>query len=193
MRPTIVVYAISLMLAPMAALAQETAAAASPAPPAASQQDQADVGSFDPGFWYAGPRIWLGVYGTIAIGGQVELAYSEPGQYGPGIVGIGAGVDYYSYDYGSGAFGGSYTVIPISAFANYHFVLENNRRIDPYVGLGLGYYLVSASGSGQTARAGAVFLALQLGGRYFMTPRLAAQAHAGVGVGNISLGLAYKF
>ncbi len=37
------------------------------------------------------------------------------------------------------------------------------------------------------------YLAAQLGGRYFVNDRMALQAHAGVGVGAISLGATFKW
>jgi opacity protein-like surface antigen len=143
-----------------------------------------------------GARTWLGVYGTASLGVDGEMALTQPGRYGPGMISAGAAVDLYRYSDRYGAASWSMNVVPVGAYANYHLVLEN-RRFDPYVGLGLGYAVVSGSArvggeSVSAARGSGVFTFGQLGARYFVTPNLAAQAQTGFGIGSLSLGVSWK-
>ena len=42
---------------------------------------------------YAGPRVWVGnLNGAVAIGGQIERGFTNPGDYGPGVIAGGGGV-----------------------------------------------------------------------------------------------------
>jgi hypothetical protein len=177
------------------ALVAVLATAAGAAPLAA----QSSPGQFEATGTYAGPRAWVGnLNGAVAFGGQVERGLTEAGAYGPGIIAAGAGVDFYTWS--SSFAGGSfrYSVVPIQVFSNYHFVLENNPRIDPYLGLAFVYQMVNAewegSGTGGTSTAGSssVF-AGQAGARYFLTERLALQGQIGFGYGTIGLGAAFRF
>jgi opacity protein-like surface antigen len=154
------------------------------------------VRGVEPGRLLLGARTWLGVYGTASLGVDGEMALTRPGRYGPGMISAGAAVDLYRYSDRYGAASWSMNVIPVGAYANYHLVLEN-RRFDPYVGLGLGYAVVSGSASvgGQSvsgARGSGVFTFGQLGARYFVTPNLAAQAQTGFGIGSLSVGVSWK-
>jgi len=158
----------------------------------------APVSQFESGPFYAGPRLWLGnLNGAVAIGGQIERGFTKAGQYGSGIIGGGVGVDYYtwSFDY---AFGGyKYSVIPLQFFSNYHFVIESNRKLDPYAGVALVYSIVNASweGSGVAASAEASGLSFagQAGLRYFLSDKLALQGQVGFGYGTLGLGATWRF
>ncbi len=96
----------------------------------------------------------------------------------------------------------SYNYIVISARGAYHF-LENNKNIDAYAGAGLGYDIVSSSVTwndptyqqfaGRYSASGSMFFFdVFLGGRYYFSPKFAAQAEVGYGVGFLRIGLAYK-
>src|SRR5437868_11178382 len=105
---------------------------------------------FQSGPLYAGPRLWLGnLNGAVAIGGQVERGFTQAGAYGPGIIAGGVGVDWYSWSQSFGASGVNgnwkYTVIPVQVFGNYHFVIESNKKLDPYLGVALVYSHYSTS------------------------------------------------
>ena len=168
-----------------------------PATPAAPQA-AATARQFEVGPFYAGPRVWVGnLNGAVAIGGQIERGFTEPGKYGPGIISGGVGIDHYSwdFDYSFGRY--DYSVTPIQIFGNYHFPIESNGKIDPYVGLAFVYSLVNASwnGSGVAAEADGNYtdFAGQAGVRYFVTPKVALQAQIGFGYGTLGIGATWKF
>lgn len=179
-----------------------TVAAASPGlaqQPAPSSGEAAPTGEFNTGSLYAGPRVWIGnLNGAVAIGGQIEKAFTKAGAYGPGLIGGGVGVDYYtwSFDY---PFGGTYkySVIPLQVFSNYHFVIQSNKKLDPYAGLALVYSIVNASWSGggiaASAEGSGIDLAGQAGLRYFLTQNVALQGQIGFGYGTLGLGATWKF
>lgn len=159
-----------------------------------------DEPHFETGSIYAGPRIWIGnLNGATAIGVQAERGMTEPGQYGPGIISAGAGVDYYSWSQSFATFGKySYSVIPVQIFSNYHFILEDHPRIDPYLGLALVYQMVSSSWegagvAGASASGSSTDFAGQAGVRYFFSPTLSAQAQIGFGYGTLGIGATWRF
>jgi hypothetical protein len=162
----------------------------------------AESGLFQSGPIYAGPRLWVGnLNGAVAIGGQAERGFTQPGAYGPGIISGGVGVDWYSWSQSYTRVGEyKYTVIPIQVFSNYHFVIEKNKKLDPYVGLALVYSHYSASWSGSAALPGGVSasasttaFAGQGGLRYFMSDNLALQGQVGFGYGTLSAGVTWRF
>ena len=160
--------------------------------------DPGAAGDFEPGSFYAGPRVWMGnLNGAVAIGGQIEKGFTKPNQYGPGIIAGGVGLDWYSwsFDYPVGSY--KYSVIPLQVFSNYHFVIASNKKLDPYVGLALVYSIVSASwnGSGVAASANGntTDFAGQAGLRYFIKDNLALQGQIGFGYGTLGLGATWKF
>lgn len=166
--------------------------------PVASAGQSLPTGEFSTGSLYAGPRLWIGnLNGAVAIGGQIEKAFSKAGAYGPGIIGGGVGIDYYtwSFDYPVGSY--KYSVIPLQVFSNYHFVIESNKKLDPYAGLALVYSIVNASWSGAGVAASAegsgIDIAGQAGLRYFLTEKVALQGQIGFGYGTLGLGATWKF
>lgn len=156
---------------------------------------------FQSGPLYAGPRVWLGnLNGAVAIGGQIEKGLTEPGKYGAGIISGGLGADYYtwSFDYGRTLGSYKYSVLPLQAFSNYHFVIASNKKIDPYLGVALVYSIVNASWNGPgTGSAGAEASSLafagQGGARYFVSDKLAVQGQVGFGYGTLGLGATWRF
>ncbi len=164
------------------------------APPARAE-------GFQTGTWYAGPRIWIGnLNDAVAIGGQVERGVTKPGEYGPGVIAVGAGLDYYSWSYDYAAYGSyKYSVVPVQVFGNYHLPLPKSPRWDPYAGLGLVYSHVSASwegnafSSGFSAAASTTDIVGNVGARYFVNDRFAVQAQVGFGYGTIGLGATWAF
>lgn len=171
---------------------------ARPATQAAVGASDVVTGQFETGRLYAGPRIWIGnLNGAVAIGGQVERGFTKAGQYGPGIIGGGVGIDYYSWDFDY-AFGNyNYSVIPLQVFSNYHFIIESNRKLDPYAGLALVYSIVNASWEGAgvaaDAEASSLGFAGQAGVRYFLNENLALQGQVGFGYGTLGLGATWRF
>ena len=88
------------------------------------------------------------------------------------MLGIEAAFDYYSW---SNAFY-SYKYIPLGVTANYHFKLDE-PKIDPFVGLGLGYRVISCDFNGNTGgnlcSNSAIYFIGRVGARYFFTPKMA--------------------
>ena len=154
---------------------------------------------FQTGTYYAGPRVWFGnLNGAVAVGGQIERGFTEPGEVGPGIISGGIGVDWYSWDHDFGPLGSyDYTVIPIQVFSNYHFIVDSDRRIDPYAGLALVYQSVSANWNGPgsssvSADGSDTDIAGQAGVRYFLKDNFALQGQVGFGYGTIALGVTWR-
>lgn len=184
----------------IAASARDSTLAATPKDEAAAPSPEGTISEgFKEGHLYVGPRVWAGVYGTMAFGVSAEKSLGGPRKdLGNGRIGVGGGVDMYSYSAGYAGYRWSYRVIPVSGFANYHMTLRN-PRLDPYAGLGLGYYIVSSSVDGPgldhydvSARANALFIGAHLGARYFVKPNLAVQAETGVGLGSLAVGVTWK-
>lgn len=158
-----------------------------------SGEDAAAQG-FVVGHTDVGPTVGLGGIGeaSLAFGVRLERGIHDVPELGDGVIGIQAGVDYYSYTV---ALAGDHkwTYIPIGATANYHFNTENDR-IDPFFGLGLGYSILSCdyAGSGMN-RCGnsAVYLIGRAGIRYFIE-RIALYADVGAGAATIHAGVMFR-
>ena len=147
---------------------------------------------FVAGDWYLSPRVWLGGVeeDAKAFGVSVERAIKAPDDEGDGVWALGASFDRYSYTF-AGII--DVSVIPIAAMLTYHVALDN-PRIDPYVGAGLGYYIVSASADGVDAVSqSTTFFQSQLGVRYFLTDVVAVGAHIGTGIGSMAVSATLRF
>ena len=98
-------------------------------------------------------------------------------------------------------FGGNwkFTYIVICGRGAYHF-LEHNKDFDAYAGLGLGYSIVSVSETFtqqnlfRVGGAGGSYFFFDIfgGGRYYFSPKWAAMAEVGYGVGFLRIGISYK-
>ena len=100
---------------------------------------------------------------------------------GGGILGIGIDVDVYQYSNPYSGGSASLTYVPIGVTANYHFKLDNPKW-DPFLGLGVGYSMVSVSGGGTTITATSGFYAIgRAGVRYFWTEEPPLQLDTGAG------------
>lgn len=162
---------------------------------------------FSTGSTHVGPRIWIGnLNGATAFGGQIERAFTKPGDYGPGVIGFGGGVDYYTWSYryqlSGEQVGWDYTAIPIEVFSNYHFVIDGNKKLDPYLGIALVYETLSVKehssqqygfGPEGTPTASAAVFVAQAGARYFLTNNMAINGQVGLGYGSLGVGLSWKF
>lgn len=124
-----------------------------------------------------------GIADKISVGGLIGFARSS--------------FDYTGYSW-------SYNYIVVAGRGAYHFgdLLKDALKgaaLDPYVGLTLGYNIVSASYSGPsggviTGSSGSYLLfGADVGARYWFTQNLGAQLEIGYGVGILNLGIAYKF
>ncbi|MCU0452334.1 MAG: hypothetical protein MUE68_01625 [Bacteroidetes bacterium] len=91
-----------------------------------------------------------------------------------------------------------YSYILIGARGAYHYDLLHNEKIDTYGGIMLGYNIVSSSvsstipGFGFSASGNYLAFGGFIGGRYYFTPQLAAQAELGYGIGLLTVGVSYK-
>jgi hypothetical protein len=149
--------------------------------------------------------LGLGMYGIYGSAGMppVFVAFDMAVPSIHPKISLGGIVAYAgsSDDFGSGK--ASYKYIVIAARGSYHF-LENNKNIDAYAGLGLGYDIVSSSvtwsdpnaqrffGGSWSAGASYFFFDIHAGGRYYFSPKFAAMAEVGYGVGFLRVGLSYK-
>jgi hypothetical protein len=131
----------------------------------------------------------------IAPGLRFERIIKDLPEFGGGTLGIGVGVGYYSW---SDRFGGSewnVSYLPISATGNYHFKLTN-KKLDAFVGLGLGYQVVNCDFDGfggvDLCDNSAVYFVGRAGGRYFLKENLAAYADVGAGDATINVGVTFK-
>lgn len=149
-------------------------------------------GQFAVGYTDVGLTVGLGNVGeaSLAPGFRFEKAIRDLPNYGNGVLGIMASAQYYSWN-GPGY---DWSYIPIGATANYHFRLENNPEFDPFVGLGLGYQIVSCDvdGFGDVCDDSALYFIGRLGARYFLNEKFAAYADAGAGGATINVGVTLR-
>jgi len=150
------------------------------------------------GYTDIGVVVGLGNIGnaSASFGGRFEKVFKELPDLGNGLLGIGVSADYYGYSDSFGAYGYSWKYIPIGATANYHFKLDN-KKVDPFIGAGLGYNYISCSytGIGYSANycsSSAIYFIGRVGGRYFFSPNMALYADAGAGAATLNVGLTFK-
>src|SRR5262245_29753993 len=170
------------------------------APAVSAQARPAAPQNFGMGYTDVGPTVGLGGLGSAsaAFGGRFERAVKPLPDLANGVLGIQAAVDYYSWSSGTiGGYNWSYKYIPVGVTANYHFALED-KRFDPFVGLGLGYNVVSCSWSGPTIgnndcgyNSGIYFIG-RAGARYFFSPKMAFYGDVGAGAATLNLGLMFR-
>jgi hypothetical protein len=129
----------------------------------------------------------------LAPGARYEKVIKDLPDLGNGTLGIMVGANYYSWSakYISTSF--SYKYIPIGATANYHFKLTN-KKLDAFIGAGLGYQIISCdySGVGDICSNSALYFIGRVGGRYFFTPKTALYADAGAGDAALNVGVSFK-
>lgn len=115
-------------------------------------------------------------YSSIGVGGYLGYTGSEF-TYGPG----------YGWDY---------TSFIIGARGSLHYQVID--QLDTYTGLMLGYNIVSTktfgAGAFDTDASGSeLIVGWHLGGRYYLTERVAGLLELGFGVAYINIGVAIKF
>ena len=163
---------------------------------AAAQAKAGTAGSFGLGYTDVGVVVGLGGVGgaSASFGGRFEHAVKALPELANGILGIQAAFDYYSWSGGTGISGYTWKYIPIGVTANYHFKLDETK-IDPFVGLGLGYEYISCSapglGSGYCSSSSLYFIG-RVGARYFFSPSMALYGDAGAGAATLNLGIMFK-
>lgn len=140
------------------------------------------------GYTDIGAVVGLGGLGeaSMALGGRFERVFKAVPDLGDGLIGIGVSVDWYSYSIGPY----DWSYIPVGATANYHFKMEN-KKWDPFLGVGLGYYIVSEPSGYVGSWNSGIYMIGRAGVRYFMTNSMAFYADAGAGSAALSLGMTF--
>jgi len=139
---------------------------------------------FEAGKSYLGPSIGLSFLGSTPEFG-VNYEYGMKMEFG--TVGIGGLFRYWGYseDYYFGKW--KYTNILIGAQGNYHLKMDPGSKLDPWVGLILGYDASSVSYDGPSGynyaspTSGGLVLNAQGGARYWISPTMAVRASVGYG------------
>ncbi len=139
-----------------------------------------------------GPVVGFGGIGSasLSIGGRFERAIKALPDMGNGVLGIEASVDWWRYTF---YLNENISYFAISATANYHFHIEDGKW-DPFVGLGLGDFVVSAPDCGAFNCGGyssGIYFVGRAGVRYFFSPAMAAYADGGTGASTINLGVMF--
>jgi hypothetical protein len=141
---------------------------------------------------YAGFHLGMsGVGSAAAFGVQGDIAYNDR-------ISIGGWVDVWSYGE-SYTFSGSTTewstrYVSVAATGSYHFPIENNPKLDPFLGVSAGYFVVSSSATGSTGAiytgdGSRMFVGGHAGVRYFFKPTMSGVARLGVGSSYLTLGM----
>ncbi|MDP2887137.1 MAG: hypothetical protein Q8P51_19200 [Ignavibacteria bacterium] len=157
---------------------------------------------FEAGKSYVGPTIGLSFLGsTPEFGANYE--YGMKMEFG--TIGIGGIFRYWGYseDVGFGSF--KFTNILIGAQGNYHLKQDAGSKLDPWVGVILGYDASSAKWTGASnffgfeptaSTSGGLVLNAQGGARYWISPTMAVRGSIGYGslsYGALDLGIDFKF
>ena len=162
----------------------------------ASSQSSGGVGL---GYTDIAGVVGLGGIGgaSFSFGARFEKVLKSLPNMNNGLLGLQVGADWWSWNYNYfGANSSSVSYIPIGVTANYHFKMEN-KKLDPFVGAGLGYQIVNAScvvngvdycGSYSST----VYFIGKAGIRYFLNPSTALYADAGVGAASLNVGATFR-
>jgi hypothetical protein len=160
---------------------------------AAQAQGRRTPDGFTPGYTDIGPVIGIGGLGeaSVSVGARFEHGIERLPDLGDGVLSFAASIDHYSFNQFCPGCGYSYT--PVGATINYHVRLDD-RRWDPFLGIGLGDYFVASPANcpGCGSVSSGVYLIGRLGLRYFMQPNLAFYADVGSGAGALHLGVMFK-
>ena len=155
----------------------------------------AAAAQFDTGQKYLGVHVGMsGVGSAPAFGVSGEMAYNDR-------ISLGAWADTWSYgeDFatGLGAYSWNVRYIALAGTGAYHFPIESTPKLDPFLGLALGYFVVSTSAEGAggvdyAGDASRIFLGGFGGARYFFKENLSGVARVGFGASYLTLGLDVK-
>ncbi len=160
--------------------------------------------AFNRGEKLLGVKMALGaVYGS-------KIGFVVSGEYGyadmfirikglPNGLGLGGSFGYSSFTEFVFPWGNySYQNYLLLGSAFWHIDVFRNRKVDTYfrVNLGLNFDSYSSPGFGAPGRDstyGGLVFGLSLGGRYYFKRHWAATAEMGFGMGNLRLGVDYRF
>jgi len=147
---------------------------------------------FTEGGRYVGFHIGMsGVGSAAAFGAQGEVAYNER-------ISIGAWLDTWSFGESFSVLGSSTSwdtrYVAVAGTGAYHFPVEGNEKLDPFVGASLGYFVVNSSATGPTGitytgDGSRIFFGGHAGVRYFFRENMSGVARAGVGASYLTLGM----
>ena len=155
-------------------------------------------GGFTTGYTDIGPTVGLGGLNgaSASFGGRFEHAIKPLPDLGGGMLGIQVAAEYYSWSANFVGYSWSYKYIPLGVTANYHFKLDE-PKIDPFVGLGLGYNVVSCNFSGSAGindcgYSSGIYAIARAGARYVVSPSMALYGDVGAGGATLNVGLMFK-
>jgi hypothetical protein len=122
---------------------------------------------FQQGKMWITPQIGISSWGGFPIGASFEVGITPN-------IGVGASAMYQSWSVTEGG----YSVIMLAGEGLYHLgTLLKVDNLDVYAGAALGYYIVSwSANSGYSefgATASALFFGPIVGGRYYISPKIA--------------------
>ena len=164
----------------------------------AGAQSKGGTPIFTTGYTDIGAVVGLGGLNgaSASFGGRFEHAIKPLPSLGNGMLGIQAAAEYYSWSASYVGYGWSYKYIPVGVTANYHFKLDE-PKLDPFVGLGLGYNIVSCSGTGAFGNIGCgyssgIYAIARAGARYFFSPKMAVYGDVGAGGATLNVGVMFK-
>lgn len=193
----VVALATVLAFVPATNVHSQAKAAAKPATSSSGE-------GFGLGYTDLGPVIGFGGLsygGSVAIGGRFEHAIKAVPDMGNGMLGIQVGLSYYSSSQSGGGCSWNVSAMPIGGTVNYHFHMEE-KKWDPFVGLGLGYVNYSAGSGcifggvnygGSSSYNSGLFFTGRVGVRYFVSPKVALYGDLGAGsFGALNLGAMFK-
>ncbi len=149
------------------------------------------------GYSYSG---YSGMNQTPALSAYYERGVTK---LGPGTLGLGAGFEYrkLSYDYSAGGYSAKWTYSIIGVRGTYHPDFANTEKADAYIGLALGYGIVSYKDTyysslniaGQDTYPSYFYSSFFLGGRYYFSNSLGLFAELGSGLTVLKAGVSVKF
>ena len=164
----------------------------------AAAQAKSGSGAFTMGYTDIGPTVGLGGLNgaSASFGGRFEHAIKPLPELGNGMLGIQVGAEYYSWSASFPGYSWSYKYIPVGVTANYHFKLDE-PKIDPFIGAGLGYNVVSCDGSGafgtiDCGYSSGIYGIIRAGARYFFAPSMALYGDVGAGGATLNVGVMFK-
>lgn len=137
------------------------------------------VAQFEADHHIAGVNVGLSGRGsTVAFGLDYEYAVTDE-------IGIGALLNMWKYDFSYPGFasGFSYSYTALAVTGSYHF-RPDDTRWDPFAGIALGYYFLGVTtppGTFPGLHRSRGFVGAHAGVRYFIDPKVAAQARVGFG------------
>ena len=134
---------------------------------------------------------------SLALGARFEKIFKSLPDMNNGLLGLQVAADWWSWNYNYfGNSSSSVSYIPIGVTANYHFKMDN-KKIDPFLGAGLGYQIVNAScvynGVDYCGSYSSEIYFITKGGiRYYLNPGTAIYADVGAGAATLNVGASFR-